>query len=273
MDFLVILKTILLGIVEGITEFLPISSTGHIIIVEKFIELSKNTQFVNAFLVIVQLGAILAVVYYYWSSLWPFSGDRSERKEKWVLWSKVCLAVIPAAILGVLFDDIISNKLFSDKVVAVTLILYGVILVCIEKYQNKNKHFPMSSIVQITYRTALLIGFFQCLAMVPGTSRSAATIIGAMLLGVNRSSAAKFSFFLAIPTMFGATFVKLYKQGVSFTQNEWIITAVGFVVSFLMALIAIHWFMDYIKKHDFKIFGYYRIILGIAVLALLFLLN
>jgi undecaprenyl-diphosphatase len=271
MDIITIIKTIVLGIVEGITEFLPISSTGHMIIVEHFMKLSKHTSFVVAFEVIIQLGAILAVVCYYWHTLWPFSGTRQEKIDKWLLWSKVLIALIPAAIFGSLFDDLITEKLFNVYVVSAALIFYGLVLIAMEVYHKKKSDFPVNSVVQISYAAALLIGFFQCLAMVPGTSRSAATIIGGMVLGLSRGVAAQFSFFLAIPTMAGATLVTLYKEGISFSASEWAIIAIGFVVSFVMAYIAIAWLMEYIKKHDFKLFGYYRIVLGIVVLLLLFL--
>lgn len=269
MDILTFIKTIFLGIVEGITEFLPISSTGHMIIVEHFMKLSENKSFVTAFEVIIQLGAILAVVFYYWNTLWPFSGTKEEKLNKWILWSKVFVAVLPAAVLGFLFDDFISEKLFNAYVVSAALIFYGLVLIGMEIYHKKKADFPVKNIANITYLSAVLVGFFQCLAMVPGTSRSAATIIGGMVLGLSRAVAAQFSFFLAIPTMAGATLLKLYKEGLSFTGTEWLIIAIGFVVSFIMAFIAIKWFMDYIKKHDFKIFGYYRIALGLIVILML----
>ncbi|BDU49847.1 undecaprenyl-diphosphate phosphatase [Haliovirga abyssi] len=264
-----IFKAVLLGLVEGITEFLPVSSTGHMIIVDNFLKLSKNMEFTNAFEIIIQLGAILSVIVYFWKELWPFSGSDEEKKDKWIMWSKVVVAVLPAVVLGLKFDKLIESKLFNAKVVATMLILYGIILIVLEIKNSKKKSFKINSIKEMGFVTAIGIGFFQCLAMVPGTSRSAATIIGGMLLGLNRAIAAEFSFFLAIPTMFGATLLKIVKSGVNFTSSEWGIIGVGFVVSFIVALIVIRWFMDYIKNKDFKIFGYYRIILGIIVLLVL----
>ncbi len=269
MNIMAILKTILLGIVEGITEFLPVSSTGHMIIVEEFIKLSENSAFTDAFMVIIQLGAILSVIVSFWHTLWPFSGSPEEKQKKWILWSKVVVGVLPAVVIGLKFDDLIEEKLFNSLTVATTLIIYGVVLIVMEHFNAKKKSFKVTNIDQLSYKAAVAIGFFQCLAMVPGTSRSAATIIGGILLGLNRAVAAEFSFFLAIPTMFGATLLKIIKVGVDFTAFEWSLIGLGFLVSFVVALLVIKVFMNYIRHKDFKIFGYYRIVLGIIVLILL----
>lgn len=269
MDLVMIFKAILLGIVEGITEFLPISSTGHMIIVEKFIKLSANETFTKSFEVIIQLGAILSVLVFFRKKLWPFVSDKDERNKKFILWSKVILAVIPAVILGLKFDDAIDLYLFNPLTVSIALIFYGILLIAIESFNKKKTSYKTESVMDISYKTALLIGFFQCLAMVPGTSRSAATIIGAMLLGASRFAAAEFSFFLAIPTMIGASALKIFKNGLSFTTPEWLALATGFIVSYVVAFFVIKIFMDYISKKDFKVFGIYRIFVGIIVLVLM----
>lgn len=283
-----VIKAIILGIIEGITEFLPISSTGHLIIANNFLSFGDK-GFENAFNVIIQLGAILSVVFLYWNKLNPFSYRKVSKKlgrpvknlpfkeraalafknpDKRIirLWVKIIVGVIPAAILGFLFDDFIDAHLFSTKVVAVTLILYGIVIILIETKYNRETKF--NSIEEAGLLTCLLVGVFQCLAMIPGTSRSAATIIGAVLLGFSRSAAAEFSFFLAIPTMLGATLLKLFKIGTALTFGQFIIIFIGGLVSFIVALIVIKSFMNYIKKHNFVYFGYYRIFLG-AVLVIL----
>ena len=269
MDFLLILKAAALGIIEGITEFLPVSSTGHLILVENFLKLSSNSNFTASFEIIIQLGAILSVILFFWNRLWPFSGQTEERKEKWLLWAKVIVAVIPAVILGVLFDDFIEEKLFNPLTVSITLIAYGIIIIIIEVINAKKSGFKIDTVGKTTFITALMVGLFQCLAMVPGTSRSGATIIGAMIIGMSRTAAAEFSFFLAIPTIAGACLFKIVKTGFSFTSSEWLLIAVGFAVSFLTALGIIKLFMGYIQKRDFKIFGIYRVILGVVVILLL----
>ncbi len=281
MDFI---KVLILGIVEGITEFLPISSTGHLILVGEFLTLEPKS-FSNAFNVIIQLGAILSVVVLYFNTLNPIAKDKIvnnigeekansltffERfkyldKKTMRLIAKVIIGVIPAMVLGLLFDDLIDKYLFNKITVAIALIVYGIIIIIMES-KNKNKSFKFESLDDITVKTAFLIGFFQCLAMVPGTSRSAATIIGAMILGCSRTAAAEFSFFLAIPTMIGATLLKIIKMGFAFTTHQWILILLGAVVSFVVAYGVIVKFMGYIKKHDFKVFGIYRIILGAIVL-------
>ncbi len=269
MGIITILKVLLLGIVEGITEFLPISSTGHMILVDQFIRLSENESFTAAFQVIIQLGAILSVVVFFWKRLWPFSGKEEERRSKWILWGKVVVGVLPAVVLGLLFDDFIEEKLFNPLTVSIALIVYGIILIIMEHRNASKKSFRITDVRSLTFKAALIIGFFQCLAMVPGTSRSAATIIGGLLLGLNRATAAEFSFFLAIPTMFGATLLKIVKEGVDFTGVEWALISIGFLVSFVVALGVIKLFMAYISKKDFKPFGYYRIALGIIYLLML----
>ena len=265
-----ILKVVILSLVEGLTEFIPVSSTGHMIIVEKFIKLSENKSFVNAFEIIIQLGAILAVVVYFWHKLWPFSKNLSKAQSRGIIlkWIKIIIAVLPAVVLGLLFDDIIDKYLFKVTVVAGTLIFYGIVLIWIES--GKRKGGEISKVKDIPISKVIGIGLFQCLAMVPGTSRSAVTIIGGVLLGLNRVLATEFSFFLAIPTMVGATLLKVIKMGTKMTGYEWFLIGLGFVLSFVFAYGVIKVFMDYIKKHDFKVFGYYRIILGIIVFALYF---
>lgn len=265
------LIVVILGIVEGMTEFLPVSSTGHMILVEKFIgngNLSKN--FMESFLIIVQLGAILAVVIYFWKDLTPFVKKKNQFISRIRLWTKVIIGVLPAAIIGLLLDDYISAY-FMDNVfvVATTLIFYGIILILIEKYYKTAG--KIDTLGKLSYKLAFIIGFFQCLAMIPGTSRSGSTIIGSLLLGLSRGVATEFSFFLAIPTMFGATLLKLIKNGMNYSTQEWRLIGVGTIVSFLVAYLVIKWFMSYIKKKDFVFFGVYRIILGILVLIALFI--
>ncbi|MBF8984207.1 undecaprenyl-diphosphate phosphatase [Lutibacter sp. B2] len=262
-----IVKAIILSIVEGITEFLPISSTGHLILVNHWIEFKGS--FANSFDVIIQFGAILSVLVLYWNKLYPFSKRKSmrEKRETMNLWYKVIVAFMPAVVLGLLFGDFIEEKLFNPITVATTLTLGGIAIILLERRKRNPK---FNSIKDITYKTALMIGFIQCLAMVPGTSRSAATIIGAMLLGSSRQVAAEFSFFLAIPTMAGATAYSLMKKGLDITSSEWMILLIGIVLSFIVALAVISFFMKYIQKKDFKIFGYYRIILGVLILIYLY---
>ncbi len=258
------INAFLLSIVEGFTEFLPISSTGHLIIVESFLRLSDdpNSTFPFSFMVIIQLPAILAVVVYFWHKLWPFTGDASHRQMTVLLWFNIVVAVIPAVVLGLMFNDIIEEYLAHEIPVAIALFVGGVILIAIER-----RHLPMrfETVYDITIMTAFAIGFFQCLAMLPGTSRSAATIIGAMLLGASRPAAAEFSFFLAIPTMFGATVLTIAKSGLSFTGPQWAAIALGSVVSFVTAYAAVAFLMRYIQRNDFKAFGYYRIALAVLV--------
>lgn len=262
-----ILKVILLGIVEGITEWLPISSTGHMILVEEFIHLNVSESFMEMFRVVIQLGAILAVIVLYFQKLWPFCSPKKGwiKKDTWMLWFKVLVAVLPAAAIGIPFDDTLDALFYNYQTVAVTLILYGVLFIIVENY-NKHKTPRVTSFDQLSWSMAVFIGVFQVLALIPGTSRSGATILGAMLLGTSRYIAAEFSFFLAIPVMFGASFLKLLKFGFAFTGTEILILLVGMVTAFLVSILAIKFLMGYIKKNDFKFFGYYRIILGILVL-------
>ena len=267
------------GIVEGITEWLPVSSTGHMILVEEFLKF-QDEQFSQMFLVVVQLGAILAVVLLFWSRIWPFRFTKRERGESIIdwkimqMWFKIIVACLPAAIVGILFDDWIDEVFYNAYVVAGALIVYGILFIIVENW-NKGRKPAITSVTEIGYDTALIIGIFQLLAaVVPGTSRSGATIIGALLLGVSRVVAAEFTFYLAIPVMFGASLLKLVKflmMGLSFTSMELAILAVGCIVSFVVSIIVIKFLMGYIKKHDFIPFGIYRIVLG-AVLLIYFAL-
>lgn len=265
-----IIKVFILSLVEGLTEFVPVSSTGHMILVDQFLKLSDNKVFVDAFKIIIQLGAILSVVVYYWKKIFPFAkgNTKQESMDIIAMWVKIVIAVIPAVILGLKFDDIIEEKFFNSLTVSIMLVFYGILLIWIET--RKKKEEKIKSIKEMTIPLALGVGLFQCLAMIPGTSRSAATIIGGVLLGLNRVLATEFSFFLAIPTMLGATLLKIVKIGNVLTMEEWFLIGIGFVLSFIFAYAVIKVFMDYIKKHDFKVFGYYRIILGIIILLLFF---
>ena len=265
-----ILKVILLGIVEGITEWLPISSTGHLILVDEFIKLNASDAFKEMFNVVIQLGAIMAVVVLYFHKLNPFSPKKTkEQKVQTIdMWFKVVVACIPAAVLGILFDDWMEEHFHNYIVVSIMLIVYGVLFIVIENWNKKNKP-SVTELSNLTYKTALLIGVFQVLSLVPGTSRSGATIIGALLLGVSRYVAAEFTFFLAIPVMFGASGIKLLKffmEGAGMTGMEVAMLGVGCVVAFVISIVAIKFLMGYIKKNDFKVFGWYRIVLGVLVL-------
>ena len=266
-----IIKAILFGIVEGITEWLPVSSTGHMIILDELIKLNVSKEFLEVFLVVIQLGAILAVVMLYWNQLFPFSfkkGEDTIRKDVFSMWFKVIAACIPAAVVGILFDDQINELFYNYQTVATALIVFGILFIVIENW-NKDKTPQVTKLHQLSYQTALLIGVFQVLSLVPGTSRSGATIIGALLLGTSRYVAAEFTFFLAIPVMFGASGIKLLKfikVGGGFTGMEAAMLIVGCLVAFVVSIIAIKFLMGYIKKNDFKVFGYYRIILGVIVL-------
>ncbi len=264
------LKVILLGIVEGITEWLPISSTGHLILVDEFVKLGASEAFKEMFNVVVQLGAILAVVVLYFHKLNPFSPKKTteEKKQTMDLWFKVIVACIPAAVLGLLFDDWMDANLHNYVVVSIMLILYGVFFIIVENW-NKRKTAKVTSLAELSYQTALIIGAFQVLSLIPGTSRSGATIVGALLIGVSRYVATEFTFFLAIPVMFGASGLKLVKflaDGGGFTGMEAAMLLVGCAVAFVVSVLAIKFLMGYIKKNDFKVFGYYRIVLGILVL-------
>ena len=268
MDFIEILKAILYGIVEGITEWLPISSTGHMILLDQFVKLDVSESFWEMFLVVIQLGAIMAVVVLYWNKLFPFRIGQKDwiDKEKFSMWFKILVASIPAGVVGVLWDDELNALFYNPVTVAVMLILFGVLFIWIEN-RNKGKCARVNSIAEITYTSALLIGFFQLIAAVfPGTSRSGATIVGALLIGISRTAAAEFTFFLAIPAMFGGSAIKLLKFGFDFQPTELVILLVGMVVAFVVSMLAIKFLMSFIKKHDFKAFGYYRIVLGVVVL-------
>jgi len=269
--FIEILKAILFGIVEGITEWLPISSTGHLILLEEFVTLNVSEAFWDMFLVVIQLGAIIAVLVLYFNKLNPFAKSKpeSEKKATWMLWAKVIVAVLPAAVFGLLLDDWLTAHLYNFQTVAITLILYGLAFIFIENLQRVKR--PLyRDFDHLSFKTALLIGMFQVLALIPGTSRSGATIIGAIILGCSRAVAAEFSFFLAIPVMVGASLLKLVKffaeTGFGFTATEGAVLITGMLVSFFVSVFAIKFLMGYIRKHDFKAFGYYRIVLGIIVL-------
>jgi undecaprenyl-diphosphatase len=262
-----LLKAVLLGVVEGITEWLPISSTGHMILVEEFIQLNATEAFKEMFFVLIQLGAILAVVLLYFHKLNPFSPSKStqEKKDTMSIWYKVIVGIIPAGVLGFLFDDWLNDHLYNYQTVAIMLIVYGVLFIVIES-RNKSRQSIVKTFNDLTYRTAFLIGMFQVLSLIPGTSRSGATILGAILLGTSRYIAAEYSFFLSIPVMFGASALKLAKFGFSFTGMEMVILLTGMIVAFVVSVIAIRFLMRYIKNNDFKAFGWYRIVLGFLVI-------
>ena len=267
-----LLKAVLFGIVEGITEWLPVSSTGHLILLNEFITLNMSEEFQSMFDVVIQLGAILAVIVLFFHKLNPFAPNKTagEKKDTWSLWFKVCVAILPSGIVGVLFDDWMDAHLHNGIVVSLALILYGIAFILVER-RNQGKHLKqINDVHDITYKTAILIGLFQCLSLVPGTSRSGSTILGAILIGVGRSAGAEFSFFMAIPTMLGASAIKGLKfllSGVSATGTEIGVLIVGCVVSYLVSLLVIRGLMEYVRKHSFSAFGVYRIILGIVVLA------
>ncbi len=264
-----ILKIIFLGIVEGITEWLPISSTGHMLLVDEFISLNMSEDFKEMFFVVIQLGAIIAVVVMFWKKMWPFQlKDKSQsvvNKGIINMWLKVVVACIPSAVLGLLLDDILEEYFGGAVSIAIMLIVYGIAFILVES-RNKKRTPAVEKLDDITYRTAFIIGLFQVLSMIPGTSRSGATIIGALLIGVSRTAAAEFTFFLAVPTMLGASALKLVKFGFDFTSQEIIALIIGMAVAFVVSLLCIKFLMSFIKKHDFKVFGWYRIVLGIIVL-------
>ncbi|MCL2163772.1 MAG: undecaprenyl-diphosphate phosphatase [Oscillospiraceae bacterium] len=267
MSIFEIIKVILIGIIQGITEWLPISSTGHMILADEFISLGISELFREVFLVVIQLGSIMAVVVLYFDRLNPFSMNKTseEKRAAVTMWLKIAVACIPAAIIGVLFDDWIDMLFYNYNTVAIMLMLYGALFIIVEN-ANRNKEFKAESTNELTYKMALIIGLFQVLALIPGTSRSGATVVGAMMIGVSRVAAAEFSFFLAIPVMFGASALKLVKYGFSFSGAELIILAVGMITAFLVSVVAIRFLLGYIKKNSFKAFGYYRVALGAAVL-------
>ena len=269
LNFIKILKVIFIGIIEGITEWLPISSTGHMLLVDEFISLDMSISFKEMFFVVIQLGAILAVVIIFWRKMFPFQfKNKSQtfvKKDIFSLWLKTAVACIPGAIVTILFDDYIDEHFHTPVVIASALIIYGVIFIVIEK--NNKKRIPkIKNLDEITYKTAFLIGLFQVLSIIPGTSRSGATIIGALLIGVSRVIAAEFTFFLAVPVMFGLSALKIIKFGLAFTNTELVVLLIGMLVAFVVSIVVIKFLMSYIKSHDFKIFGWYRIVLGIIVL-------
>lgn len=269
MDVFEILKAVLFGIVEGITEWLPISSTGHMILLDELISLDVSREFWSMFLVVIQLGAILAVVVLFWNRLWPFSSREKYwvKKDTFVMWFKILVACIPAAVVGLLLEEQIDALFYNYQTVAVMLILFGILFLVIEN-RNRGRQPRICSVSQITYRTAFYIGLFQLIAAVfPGTSRSGATILGGILIGMSRTLAAEFTFFLAVPVMAGAGLLKLLKFGFAFTPQEAVILLAGLVTAFLVSVAVIKFLLGYIRKHDFKVFGWYRIVLGMVVLA------
>lgn len=273
-----LIKTIILGIVEGITEWLPISSTGHLILVENFLKLDQSEDFKEMFDVVIQLGAIMAVVVIFWKKLWPFGKKDNAyplnkspfgqmiKTDIFKMWFKVLVACIPAAVIGFLLDDWVDEHLYNPWTVAIALIVFGVAFIVIENW-NKGRKPKINTIAELTYNAALIIGVFQLIAaLFPGTSRSGATIVGALLIGVSRTVAAEFTFYLAIPVMFGASLLKLVKFGFNFSASEAVVLLTGCIIAFVVSVFVIKFLMDYIKKHDFKVFGWYRIVLGILVL-------
>ncbi len=274
-----IIKIFILSLIEGVTEWLPVSSTGHLILTEDFIKLNQSAEFWNFFLIFIQLGAILAVIGLFFNKLNPFRLQKTETKKDsrinlvvglqfdrptFELWLKVIVATLPALVLGLAFDDFIEEKLLNPWVVAVALVVYGIAFIVVESRPKLTK--KAISLTDLSYKTALLVGFFQVLAMVPGTSRSGATILGGLILGMQKTAIAEFSFFMAIPVMFGASLLKIVKIGLIFSASEWCLLLFGFIMSLLVSVFAIKFLLNYIKKHDFKVFGWYRIMLGLIVL-------
>ena len=271
MDFFEILKAVILGIVEGVTEWLPVSSTGHMILFDEFVKLNVSEEFKELFLVVIQLGAIAAVPVYFFKRLNPFKKTENGYIDKPImrLWLKVIVGVLPAALLGVIFDDLLDTYLYNYIVVAIALIVYGVLFIVVERL-NKNKEYRVKTVDELTYKDALIIGAFQVLSLIPGTSRSGSTILGGIMTGVSRTASAEFSFFMAIPVMLGASGLKVVKfilDGFVATGAEILLLLVGIVVSFLVSLFVIKFLMDFVKRHSFSAFGVYRIILGIAVIS------
>ena len=276
LSFTEILKVIFLGIVEGITEWLPISSTGHMLLVDEFLTLNMSDAFKDMFFVVIQLGAILAVVILFWQKMFPFQfKDKSKpvvKMDTISLWLKVVVACIPGAIVTLLFDDYIEAHLHTPLVIALMLILYGIAFIWVEKW-NRNRQPKVARLEDITYRTALMIGLFQVLSIIPGTSRSGATIVGALLIGVSRVAAAEFTFFLAVPVMIGLSQIKILKFGLVFTGSELLVLLLGSAVAFVVSLLVVRFLMNYIRKHDFTAFGWYRIVLGLVVILTLVVLK
>ena len=275
MEWIEIFKAIILGIIEGITEWLPVSSTGHMILVDEFIQLSMTDTFKEIFFVVVQFGSILAVVLLYWKKIFPFNFNKKPFVEKdiMIMWTKIALACVPAAIIGLKWDDQLNALFYNVQTVSIMLILFGILFIVVENH-NKGKRPKVTNMNQVTYKMALIIGIFQVIAAVfPGTSRSGATIVGALLIGISREIAAEFTFFLAIPVMFGASLLKIVKLGLALKSFELLVLGVGTVVSFIVSVFVIKFLMAYIKKHDFKVFGWYRIILGIILLVYFFFIR
>ncbi len=265
--FLEFLKIVVFGLVEGFTEWLPISSTGHLILVENIVHLNASDDFMNVFRVVIQLGAIMAVVVMYFNRLNPFDPRKKEKQRlaTWHLWIKIIIACLPAAVVGLLLDEILDKYLYNPYVVAAMLIIYGILFIVLERH-NEFVDFPIKKVSQINYINAFYIGLFQLLALIPGTSRSGATILGAMLLGCSRTAASEFTFFLGIPVMFGASLLKIMHYGLAFSFVEIFYLIAAMVIAFVVSLYSIKFLMNYVKNHDFKFFGYYRIVLGIIVL-------
>ena len=265
--FLEFLKIVVFGLVEGFTEWLPISSTGHLILVENIVHLNASEDFMNVFRVVIQLGAIMAVVVMYFHRLNPFDPRKKEKQRlaTWHLWFKIIIACLPAAVVGLLLDEILDKYLYNPYVVAAMLIIYGILFIVLEKH-NEFVDFPVKKVSQINYINAFYIGLFQLLALIPGTSRSGATILGAMLLGCSRTAASEFTFFLGIPVMFGASLLKIMHYGLAFSFVEIFYLIAAMVIAFVVSLYSIKFLMNYVKNHDFKFFGYYRIVLGVIVL-------
>ena len=276
LSFTEILKVIFLGIVEGVTEWLPISSTGHMLLVDEFLTLNVSDAFKDMFFVVIQLGAILGVVILFWQKMFPFQfKDKTKpavKMDTLSIWLKVVVACIPGAVVTLLFDDYIETHLHTPLVIALMLILYGIAFILIEKW-NRNRQPKVARLEDMTYRTALMVGLFQVLSIIPGTSRSGATIIGALLIGVSRVAAAEFTFFLAVPVMIGLSFIKILKFGFAFTSSELIVLLLGSAVAFVVSLLVVRFLMNYIRKHDFTAFGWYRIALGIVVILALVVLK
>lgn len=265
--FLDFLKIVVFGLVEGFTEWLPISSTGHLILVENIVNLDVSENFMNVFRVVIQLGAIMAVLVLYFRRLNPFDPRKKEKQRlaTWHLWIKIIVACLPAAVVGILLDEILDKYLYNPYVVAAMLIIYGILFIILEKH-NEFVEFPIQKVSQISYINAFYIGLFQLLALIPGTSRSGATILGAMLLGCSRTAASEFTFFLGIPVMFGASLLKIIHYGLAFSALEIFYLIAGMLIAFVVSMYSIRFLMNYVKQHDFKFFGYYRIILGVIVL-------
>nr|WP_231036065.1 undecaprenyl-diphosphate phosphatase [Pectinatus sottacetonis] len=274
MDFVMMIKVVILGVVEGLTEWLPISSTGHMILVNEFIKMAVDKKFMDMFLVVIQLGAIMSVVVLNFTKLNPFarSKNKVEKQQTFSLWYKVIFACIPAAVIGLLFNNYMEKHFMNAHVVAFTLILYGILFIIVENY-NKRRTSTINSLEELDYKTAFIIGLFQVLALVPGTSRSGATILGGIIFGTSRYVAAEFTFFLAIPVMFGASLLKMVKFGLNYSAEETMIMLLGMTVAFVVSIASIKFLLRYIKKNDFKIFGWYRIILGIIVFAYFILIS